>query len=122
MFVTDPRVKLTFVPSQSPEKGLRPWLDSVQERFASTYIGHFAFTQYVKVVDTLKGVAEFNPDHSKGDDGGDDSPTVGRRLPWMLFIPIVFALRLTRLGLSLMALIMRNPPVSRNDVVGQRLN
>lgn len=100
--------------SQSPEHGLRSWLENMQENFASTYLGHFFFTQYVKLVDTLKGVAEYNPTQKED----DDSPAVERRLPWLFFIPIVITLRLIRLGLSLVALIMRRPPISRIDVVG----
>lgn len=89
----------------------------MQENVASTYLGQFLFSQYIKVMDTLKGVAEYNPEHKKD----DDNPTVDRHLSWLIFIPIVFALRLIRLGLSLVALVFRRSPVTRNDVVGHRI-
>lgn len=94
-------------------------MENTQESFASTYLGHFIFTQYVYLVDALKSVAEYNP-AQKDDD--DESPAVERRLPWILFIPIVIMMRSIRLGLSLMALVIKRPPISRNDVVGQRSN
>lgn len=97
----------------SPERGFRPWLEEIQEKFASTFLGHFYFTQYIKLMDIFKVAAEYNPQEN----ANEEKPVMGRRLPWLIFIPIIFTLRLIRLGLSLVAIVLRRPPVTRHDMV-----
>lgn len=98
-------------------------LTRVSEQVASTAIGQYAIKKLDNVLWTVEKTAKWslpqytrlnNSPPAKEQDTQEkiQEPPLTRPLPWIFFIPMLIALRMVRTGLSVVALLLRQSPVT----------
>ncbi|XP_068148112.1 uncharacterized protein Jabba isoform X6 [Drosophila tropicalis] len=92
----------------------RNFYDKVQEqaeRFASTRLGQFVIARGDRALRMIEITAKWSLPQEK------NAPPLERPLPWMAFLMLIILLRLTRMWLSMGALMIGNGPVSPTDMI-----
>lgn len=92
----------------------RNFYDTVREqaeRFASTRLGQFVIARGDRALRMIENTAKWSLPQEK-----NDIP-LERPLPWMAFLMLIIVLRLTRIWLSMGALMIGNGPVSPTDLI-----
>ncbi|XP_053965485.1 uncharacterized protein LOC128867905 isoform X1 [Anastrepha ludens] len=83
----------------------------LMERFSSTRIGQFVLERGDRVLRIFEDTAKWSLPHDKKD------PCLVRPLPWLPFLVLIIIMRQLRLGLSLVALLIGNGPVTAHSLV-----
>ncbi|XP_037955923.1 uncharacterized protein LOC119685648 isoform X2 [Teleopsis dalmanni] len=81
------------------------------EKFASTYVGQFAIDRGDRLLKTVEETAKWSLPHNKSD------AKLERPLSWFPFLSLIITLRLTRMWLSIAALMIGNSPVTPQNMV-----
>nr|NP_001137705.1 jabba, isoform E [Drosophila melanogaster]NP_001188971.1 jabba, isoform G [Drosophila melanogaster]ACL83159.1 jabba, isoform E [Drosophila melanogaster]ADV37217.1 jabba, isoform G [Drosophila melanogaster] len=92
----------------------RSFYDRVREqaeRFASTRVGQFVIERADKALAMIEDTAKWSLPQDKS------SAPLERPLPWAPFLMLIVLLRLTRIWLSVGALMIGNGPISPTDMV-----
>ncbi|XP_039228975.1 uncharacterized protein LOC6531030 isoform X3 [Drosophila yakuba] len=92
----------------------RSFYDRVREqaeRFASTQIGQFVIERADKALAMIEDTAKWSLPQEKS------AVPLERPLPWAAFLMLIVLLRLTRIWLSVGALMIGNGPISPTDMV-----
>ncbi|XP_030378195.1 uncharacterized protein LOC115626833 isoform X3 [Scaptodrosophila lebanonensis] len=81
------------------------------ERFASTWLGQYVIERADRALKMIEDTAKWSLPRD------ENACLPERPLPWTLFLWMILVLRLTRIWLSLGALMIGNGPVSPSDVI-----
>lgn len=83
------------------------------ERFASTRLGQFAIERTDRVLKLLEDTTKWSLPLEKN----SNAALLERPLPWVPFLLLIVMLRMTRIWLSVGALMIGNGPVSPSDMI-----